>query len=450
MAKKRILSGIRISGNIHLGVYIGSIQQWLERQADKNNENWYFLADLHGITTPYDPKRLKELTYEAIMLYMACGLDPEKSTIFVQSHIPAHAELAWLLNCNTPMSWMNQMIQYKEKSSKIGDESVSVGLFDYPVLMAADILLYDTDLVPVGEDQSQHVEIAREIARRFNRINGQVFTEPDILLQKEAARILALDNPEEKMSKSAASKYNYINLLDKPDEVAAKIAKAVTDAGSEIKFDQNRKAINNLLIIYQQLTGENSEAIEQKFAGKGYAQFKKELTKVINEFLMPIRERYDKFNNNRDYFDEILAHGTARAKLVADKTLARAKKKVGLIEPLNPAKMEKKPVISFDDWLKNEILIGEISAVDDIEGADKLIKLKIDFGKKGETVIAAGIKEYYKKEDLIGKKVPVLWNLEPKEIKGIKSQGMMLAVDNQGKAVLLNPEKEVDLGSMVM
>ena len=332
MSKKRVLSGIRTSGDIHLGIYIGAMTQWLERQADDNYENWFFVADLHGITTPFEPEKLHELTWKSIMLYMAVGLDIEKSTLFVQSHIPAHAELTWLLNCTTPFTWAKNMIQWKEKGDDIGEDA-TIGLFDYPVLMAADILLYDTDLVPVGEDQSQHVEVARDIAKRFNRLYGETFVEPEVLLLKEGKRIAGLDNPEKKMSKSAESKYNYINLLDTPDDVRLKISKAVTDAGEGIVFDPERKAVHNLLTIYQFLTKEDNAVIEERFAGKGYADFKADLAERMVEFLKPIQEKYAELDKNRDHVRQVLAEGAKKAEAVASQKLEQAKKNMGLLMP---------------------------------------------------------------------------------------------------------------------
>ena len=263
--KKRVLSGVAPSGNLTIGNYIGAIREWVKQQNEGPNENWFFIADLHALTTPKDPKMVREKSLEMFMLYLACGIDPEKSNIFIQSHVPAHTELAWLLNCVTPFSWMTQMIQYKEKSAKLSQENVSVGLFDYPVLMAADILLYQTDLVPVGDDQSQHVEITREIARKFNRNYGEVFKEPQAFIPPQGARIMALDNPEKKMDKSAKSKYDYIWLLDSPEDIQLKISKAVTDSESSIVFDKERKGLYNLLTIYSCITNWSKEQIEQKY-----------------------------------------------------------------------------------------------------------------------------------------------------------------------------------------
>ncbi|MFZ5392178.1 MAG: tryptophan--tRNA ligase [Patescibacteria group bacterium] len=445
--KKRVLSGIAPSGNLTIGNYIGAIREWVKQQNEGPNENWFFIADLHALTTPKDPKLVREKSMEMFMLYLACGIDPEKSNIFIQSHIPEHTELCWLLNCVTPFSWMTQMIQYKEKSAKLSQENVSVGLFDYPVLMAADILLYQTDLVPVGDDQTQHVEITREIARKFNRTYGEIFKEPQAFIPPQGARVMALDNPEKKMDKSAKSKYDYIWLLDNPEDIRQKIAKAVTDSGQDIVFDKERKGLYNLLTIYQCITGTGEKVIEKKYQGKGYGDFKNDLAELIIDFLKPIQEKYRELEKNKDYVGLLMAKGAAKAKATAGITLEKAKKNVGLVLPMKSTELKEKPEISFEDWLKIDVRIAEIKAVDEVAGADKLYKLTLDFGARGENTIVAGIKEYYKPEELLGRQIPVLANLEEKELRGIKSKGMMLCVDDAGKAILLNPEKKVENGA---
>ena len=447
--KKRVLSGVAPSGNLTIGNYIGAIREWVKQQNEGPNENWFFIADLHALTTPKDPKLVREKTLEMFMLYLACGIDPEKSNIFIQSHVKAHTELCWLLNCVTPFSWMTQMIQYKEKSAKLSQENVSVGLFDYPVLMAADILLYQTDLVPVGDDQTQHVEITREIARKFNRTYGEIFKEPQAFIPPQGARIMALDNPEKKMDKSAKSKYDYIWLLDSPEDIRQKISKAVTDSGQDIIFDKERKGLYNLLSIYRCITGIEEKAIEEKYLGKGYGDFKNNLAELIVNFLKPIQEKYRELENNKEYVKQLMAKGAARAEAAAGATLEKAKKNVGLVLPVKSADLQEKPEISFTDWLKIDVRIAEIMEVAEVVGADKLYKLTLDFGSRGENTIVAGIKEYYKPEELIGKQIPVLANLEEKELRGIKSKGMMLCVDDEGKAILLNPEKKVENGAGV-
>ena len=449
MAKKRVLAGIQPTGNIHIGNYFGSIKQMIDLQNNDDTENWYFIADLHAMTMPYKAPDLRENTIKSLMIYLAFGLKPENSTIFLQSMIPAHAELCWILNCNTPVGWMNQMIQFKEKSLKTEDDSVSVGLMDYPVLMAADILLYNTDLVPVGEDQLQHVEITREIARRFNRTFGNVFMEPEAYLPPKGDRIMGLDDASKKMSKSAKSKYNYINLLDSPDEIVSKISKAVTDDEKSIVFDEKRKAIYNLLTIYHLVTKEDEQAIEEKFSGKNYVEFKNDLAERMIEFLKPHQEKYFELEKNIDYVEEIIAQGVGEAMLVANDTIRKVKKKAGLLEKFDYNELKSKPVISFEDWLKLDVEIGTIKDVIKVEDADKLYQLVLDFGPGGETTIVAGIREYYEPDELIGKQVPILKNLEEKEIRGIKSKGMLLAINSGGEAIILNPQKEAKSGDKV-
>ena len=281
--KKIIFSGIQPSGDLHLGNYLGAISQWVEMQDE------YFcifcVVDYHAITVKQEPKILAKNIIELAKIYLASGIDPKKSVIFQQSTISAHTELAWILNCVARIADLNKMTQFKEKSGK-DKETVSVGLYDYPALMAADILLYNTDAVPVGEDQSQHVEFTRTLARRFNKQFGQAFKVPELIVKKAAARIMGLDNPHKKMSKSAGSEYNYIGLIDKPEVAARKIMRAQTDSGSEIKFSREKKpGIANLLTIYSLLSGSSIKKLEKIYKNKGYGDFKKDLSRIVKEFL---------------------------------------------------------------------------------------------------------------------------------------------------------------------
>jgi len=325
--KKRVFSGIQPTGNLHIGNYLGAMSQWVPMQTEF--DCLYCVVDLHAITVPQDPGILKAKTREVTGLLLAVGIDPKQSILFVQSHVSAHAELAWILNCFTPMGWMQRMTQFKEKSEELKGQ-VSVGLFDYPALMAADILLYETDVVPVGEDQKQHVELARDIAQRFNSIYGPTFKLPEPLLREVGARIMGLDDPTKKMSKSETDPGHAINLLDSPDAIRSKIMRATTDSGREIRFDENRPGINNLLVMYQVLTGQSQDKIEAHFAGKGYAALKKELSEVIVEALRPLQSRYQKLVAEPSYLETLLAEGAARARPLAEKTLALVKERVGL------------------------------------------------------------------------------------------------------------------------
>ena len=325
--KKRVFSGIQPTGNIHIGNYLGAIKHWVASQADL--DNIFCIVDLHAITVPQDPEMLKSKTRELAGLLLAAGIDPEMSVLFVQSHISAHAELAWILNCFTPMGWMQRMTQFKEKSGK-QKEQVSVGLFDYPALMAADILLYHTDYVPVGEDQKQHVELARDIAQRFNSIYGEVFKLPEPVIPKVGARIMGLDDPTNKMSKSEDAPGHAVHLLDPPDVIRSKIMKATTDSLREIRFDEDRPGIYNLLVIYELFTGMSRVDIEARFEGKGYADLKRELGEAVVEGLRPLQSRYQEITADPTYIDSLLAEGASKLRPIAERTLAAVKEKVGL------------------------------------------------------------------------------------------------------------------------
>lgn len=325
--KKRVFSGIQPTGNIHIGNYLGAIRHWVASQ--DIFDSIFCIVDLHAITTQQDPAVLKEKIRETAAILLAAGVDITLSPLFVQSHISAHSELAWIMNCLTPMGWMQRMTQFKEKSQK-QKEQVSVGLFDYPALMAADILLYGTDLVPVGEDQKQHVELARDVAQRFNSIYGQTFKLPEPLIPGVGERIMGLDDPTKKMSKSETGQGHAVGLLDSPDEIRSKIMTAKTDSLREIEFDRNRPGIYNLLVIYELFSGLDRVHIEKHFAGKGYAHFKEELWEVIVERLTPIQARYFELRKNPDFIENLLAENAAKVKPIAENTIAIVKDKMGL------------------------------------------------------------------------------------------------------------------------
>jgi tryptophanyl-tRNA synthetase len=325
--KKRVFSGIQPTGNIHIGNYLGATRHWVADQ-DKY-ENVYCIVDLHAITVPQDPVVLNAKIREVSGLLFAAGIDPERTIVYIQSHISAHAELAWILNCFIPMGWLQRMTQFKEKAQK-QNEQVSTGLFDYPALMAADILLYQADFVPVGEDQKQHVELTRDVAQRFNSIYGKTFTLPEPLIPEVGARIMGLDDPTVKMSKSEAASGHAINLLDPPDDIHSKIMKATTDSLRDIRFDENRPGIYNLLTIYQTITGESQPVIEGRFEGKGYGDFKKALAEVVVESLRPVQERYAAITAEAGYIDAVLKAGADKARPIAEQTLALVKSRIGL------------------------------------------------------------------------------------------------------------------------
>lgn len=333
--QKRVLSGVQPSGSLTIGNYVGALKQWAREQ--HNFESFFCVVDLHAVTVPYNPAELREKTREVAALYLACGIDPAVSTVFVQSHVPAHSELAWLLNCITPLGWLYRMTQFKDKAARQQADSVGTGLLDYPVLMAADILLYQADAVPVGDDQRQHLELTRDIAQRFNHLFGETFTIPEAMIPPAGARIKGLDNPLVKMSKSLTeSEYHAVYLLDPPDRIKKKIMRAVTDSGREICFsDAPEKAgVNNLLEIYEAFTEQPRDAIEAHFAqARGYGDLKKEVADVVIAALQPIQQRYRELTSEKGFIDELLAQGAQRASAVAETTLRRARENMGFLMP---------------------------------------------------------------------------------------------------------------------
>jgi tryptophanyl-tRNA synthetase len=328
--RRRVFSGIQPSGTLTLGNYLGAIRQWVAEQRRK--VNYFCIVDMHAITVPQDPALLRRKTRELAAIYIACGIDPEVSTIFVQSHVRAHAECCWILNCTTPVGWLERMTQYKAKSQE--QESVGTGLLDYPVLQAADILLYDTDEVPVGEDQKQHVELARDIAGRFNNLYGETFLLPEAVIPRSGARIRALNDPSRKMAKSEAHVRDHaVRLTDDPDTIRTVIRHAVTDTGREIVFseDPEKAGVNNLLEIYELFTAQGRGAIEAHFAGQGYATLKREVAEAVVEGLRPIREHYGQLIADPAELERLLARGAERARAVAGPKIAQVKQAVGFL-----------------------------------------------------------------------------------------------------------------------
>ncbi len=330
--KKRMLSGIQPSGDLHLGNYLGAIKNWAVRSEEY--DCFYFMADMHTITVRQDPAELRRRSLNQLAQYIACGLDPEKNVLFLQSHVPAHAQLAWVLDCYTMFGELSRMTQFKDKSSKFHD-NINAGLFTYPVLMAADILLYQPDFVPVGEDQKQHVELTRNIAQRFNSVYGDVFTIPEPLISKTGARIYGLTTPEAKMSKSVPE--GCVFIMDSPDDIARKFRKAVTDSDTErcVRYDKEAKpGVANLMNIYSTLTGKSFEEIEKEFDGKGYGVFKPAVGEVVASCLRPIREEAERLIKDKAYLDEVYRSGAEKASWVANKTLRKVYKKVGFYQGL--------------------------------------------------------------------------------------------------------------------
>ncbi len=322
---KRIFSGAQPTGSVHLGNYLGALRNWVALQHEY--ESFFCIVNLHAVTLPQDPKLLAEKTRELARIYLAVGIDPSVSTIFIQSDVSEHAELTWILNCIARMSELERMTQFKDKARK-QLENVAVGLFDYPVLMASDILLYQTDLVPVGEDQKQHLELTRDLAIRFNRDYGETFRVPDAFIPKVGARIMSLSDPTKKMSKSDDDPNGCVMMLDDQDTVARKFKRAVTDSGTEIRFDNTRPAITNLLTIYQLMTGHEPAEIESHFTGKGYAQLKQELADVTVEFLKQFQQRVQGIGE--DELNRILEHGRGKAKVIAAATMNSVRQRMGI------------------------------------------------------------------------------------------------------------------------
>ncbi|HEX5189474.1 MAG TPA: tryptophan--tRNA ligase [Streptosporangiaceae bacterium] len=331
MSAKRVLSGIQpTADSFHLGNYLGAIRQWVALQ--DSYDAFYCVVDLHAITVPQDPVVLRHRTRLAAAQLFAAGLDPKRCTVFVQSHIPEHAELAWVLSCLTGFGEASRMIQFKDKSQKSGADQASVGLFTYPILQAADILLYQTDQVPVGEDQRQHLELTRDLAQRFNHRFGPTFVVPGPYIVKDVAKIADLQDPTVKMSKSSSSPQGIVDVLEDPASIRKKIARAVTDMGAEVRADDEAKpGVTNLLRIYAALTGESIAGLEQRYAGSGYGAFKKDLTEVVVGALAPVRERTEKMLADEAELDRLLADGASRAREVASSTLALVRERVGFL-----------------------------------------------------------------------------------------------------------------------
>ncbi|MYS80095.1 tryptophan--tRNA ligase [Embleya scabrispora] len=332
--RPRVLSGIQpTADSFHLGNYLGAIRQWVPLQ--DSHDAFYCVVDLHAITVPQDPKELRTRTRTSAAQLLAAGLDPERCTLFVQSHVPEHAQLAWIMNCVTGFGEAARMTQFKDKSAKQGSDRTTVGLFTYPVLQVADILLYQADAVPVGEDQRQHLELTRDIAQRFNSTFGETYVVPKPFIVKETAKIVDLQDPAIKMSKSASAPKGIVNLLDDPKVSAKKIRSAVTDTGTEVRFDEaDKPGVSNLLTIHSALSGTSIAALEERFAGRGYGDLKKEVAEVLVEFVEPFQDRVRTYLDDPDELDRVLAQGAEKARAVASETLAKTYDRVGFLPPV--------------------------------------------------------------------------------------------------------------------
>jgi tryptophanyl-tRNA synthetase len=331
MDKPRVLSGIQSSGELHLGNYLGAIRNWVEIQ--QHYESFLFMADLHTITVPHEPTQLAANTRKMAALYLACGIDLNNSTIFIQSHVPAHSEMAWLLNCITPLSWLDDMVQFKEKAIRQG-ENVGAGLLTYPVLQAADILLYEPDKVPVGEDQKQHLELTRDIAARMNYLYGKedapVLKMPEVMIRKEGARVMSLTDGTRKMSKSDPSDLSRVNLLDPPDLIEKKIKRCKTDSTIGLSFDDgDRPECQNLLTLYMILSNQSKEAVTAECADMGWGKFKPLLADTMISVLKPIQDRYHEITDDPSYLDGVLREGKEKAEAIANRTLSKVKTVLG-------------------------------------------------------------------------------------------------------------------------
>ncbi len=327
--KKRIFSGIQPSGILTIGNYLGALKNWVGLQEDY--ECIYCVVNMHAITVRQVPADLRRHTYEALAVYLAAGIDPKKSTIFVQSHVPAHAELAWVLNCNTMFGELSRMTQFKDKSAKHGN-NINAGLFTYPTLMAADILLYQAALVPVGQDQKQHVELTRDIAERFNALYGDTFTVPEAYIPETGKKIMSLLDPAKKMSKSDENAGAYVAILDGRDDIIRKFRRAVTDSGSEVRFADGKDGICNLMNIYSAITGKENDEIEREFEGKGYGDFKLAVGEAVADALSPLQNEYARLIADKAYLEQIMREGAETASSIARKTMRKVYKKTGFVQ----------------------------------------------------------------------------------------------------------------------
>lgn len=328
--KKRIFSGIQPSGYFTLGNYLGALKNWVELQ--KQYDCIFCVVNMHALTVRQEPKDLRKRTYDSFVQLLACGIDPEKALLFVQSYVTSHAELAWILDCYTYMGELNRMTQFKDKSAK-HEDNINAGLFTYPALMAADILLYQTDLVPVGDDQKQHIELTRDLANRFNNTYSPTFVVPEGYYPKTGARVMSLQEPNKKMSKSDENENAFIMLLEEPSKIMKKVKRAITDSENEVRYDPEKKVgISNLMEIYSSLTKKTMEEIEKEFKGIGYGDFKMAVGDEIIKELQPIQERFKELSKDKTYIEGLMKEGAQRAQYVANKTLRKVKKKIGFYQ----------------------------------------------------------------------------------------------------------------------
>lgn len=448
MSKKRVLSGIRATGRLHLGNYLGAVKGMLALQDDPDYETLYMVADAHTLTTPYKVKELMQNRREVILDYLAAGLDPEKSILFIQSMVPEHFELAFYFSSVLTVARMQHLPTFKDKVKQYPDQA-SLALLNYPSLMAADILIYGADAVPVGIDQEPHLEIAREVARKMNVTYGLPFPEPQRFAT--SGEYVPSLSGEGKMSKSV--KGSFINLTDSLDEIVTKIARVPTDEGmgSAIPTDGGVASLFALIELFQ---GEEVRAgYEKSYMDEGvsYKTLKQELAEAIFSELEPLQKRRKELSQDASYVDSVILEGASRAQLIARETLTQVRRKLGLYTKL---KAGRKPVISFEDFMKLDIRVGTVLKASVPEGSDKLIRQEVDFGDDlGKRVIFSGIKAWYKPEDIEGRQLPYVVNLAPRKMMGEESQGMLMAAapdDEEHRAVLFAIDDAVHNGTMVV
>ncbi|MBD3363345.1 tryptophan--tRNA ligase [Candidatus Dojkabacteria bacterium] len=448
--QKRVLSGITPSSpkGLHLGNYFGAVKPQVEFQ--DRGECFYFVANIHALNTVFNPKEVEKNTMNVFMEWIAFGIDPEKTTFYVQSDIPAIPYLQTILNNVTSIAELKRMHAYKDKLQKeVAQDNISMGLFSYPVLMAADILILEPDLIPVGEDQTQHVEICRDMARNFNKRYGKTLKLPKLYVRKNVARVKGIDG-ERKMSKSLG---NDISIFGEEEKIRQQIMKITTDPARVHPTDPGDPKKNVAFSYLELLEYNNDELKEMKDKYKtgniGDVEIKEKLYETFMDYFKDVRKKKKELLNNIDYVKDMRIKGAEKANKIADKLFAKIRKAVGLSKAANiDINKEEKAVIGYEDFAKLDIRVGTIKKAEEVESADKLLKLIVDLGKE-ERQLMAGLAEFYSPEELVGKQIPVLFNLEPKVIRGLESQGMILAADDSGKVVLLNPDKEIESGTKV-
>lgn len=462
MSKKIILTGLRANSEFHIGNYLGAILPMVDMQ--KKHAGQYqinmFIPDLHSFTTPIDHTKLYPQVIKSLRTFVAAGLDitDADTHIYRQSFVPAHSELAWILDCFTHFGEASRMIEFKDKSAKFGSETVSMGQFNYPVLMAADILLYGATYVPLGDDQKQHLELTRDLAIRLNnKFERELFVVPVPwakqleFTDRTSIRIMSLRNPEKKMSKSVDDPNGTIMMDDTPEAAAKKIMTAETDSIGVINYDvDNQPGITNLLQIYQLISGKTEQEVSERWVGKtSYGDFKTAVAKIVQDFLADFQKNLAKIDEQQ-IMDKLLQSEYSMNK-VANKTLAKVQKAVGLrdnkkTDKRRAATYQKPKVVEFTDFANLDIRVGTVIAAEKVESSDKLIKLQIDMGLDTRQILT-GMQEFYEPEYFIGKQVPILLNLEPREMMGHKSEGMLLAYQTPEKPVFLLPAEPLSNGA---